>query len=268
MSDNKEVIEKIRSKFLENVEQNSHLYHKKDIELINTNDWWIERFILVNKTEDSALKALIKAMQWRNSYGVNDFNEEYFPKEIYKIGQLARFCKDKEDRQILWAIAKNVHKSAELGTLIRQYTVYQYELIDRQTSHQGWANAVDSNGMGLSNVDLDYSYFLIDVLQNYYPRGFKYMLVIDLPWILNATSKLVLAFMNEEIRKTVKFIKKDELTNYLDNDSIPVHLNGNYSNCLTTIPDGVKPLDQLSHTKFTEDQIKKIYSTFKEELNG
>jgi hypothetical protein len=266
MSENKEIIERIRRSFITECEQNPDLYHKNDVELIRSKDWTIERFVLVNKSEETALRALIKAMQWRKSYGVNDFNDQYFPEEIYKIGLLANFCKDKDDRQVLWQSGKYFHKSAELGQMLRQYTVYQFEKLDRQTSHQGWASVSDSTDMGLSNVELDFSYFLTDVIQNYYPRGMKYMLVIDLPWILNATSKIVMAFMNEELRNSVKFIKKRELPNYLDKESIPVHLDGKNNQKLNQTPEGVKPLDQLTHTKFTSEQIKKIYSTFKSEL--
>ncbi len=92
------------------------------------------------------------------------------------------------------------------------------------------------------------------------------MLVIDLPWILNATTKIVMAFMNEELRNSIKFIKKGELPNYFYHESIPIHLDGKNNQMLNEIPEGVKPLDQLTHTKFTSQQIKKIYSTFKSGL--
>jgi len=266
MSVNKEVIEKLRTNFLAATEETPDLYHKNDLQLVRTNDWWIERFVLSTRSEDAALKALIKAFQWRKSYGVNDFNDQYFPEEIYKIGLLGQFCKDKEGRQVVWNVGKVMHKSAELGLLLRQFTVYQFEKADRQTSNHGWGIVNDPTDSGLSNVDLDYCYFLSDVLQSYYPHGIKYMLVVDLPWILNATSKLILAFMGEELRNTVKFIKKKDLPNYLETDSIPLHLDGNYSQSLTTIPQGVEPLEKWTHTKFTSDQIKKIYSTFKNEL--
>ena len=86
MSVNKEVVEKIRTRFLERVKNNGDSFHCADVEKVKQYDWWIERFVLVTKTEETALKMLVKALEWRKSFGVNDFTEEYFPEEMYKIG--------------------------------------------------------------------------------------------------------------------------------------------------------------------------------------
>ena len=87
MSCSKEAIANLRSKFLAEAQQNPNKFHPKDVERVKTNDWPIERFLLVNKSEDSALAALTKTMEWRKSYGVNDFTDESFPEEVYKIGR-------------------------------------------------------------------------------------------------------------------------------------------------------------------------------------
>jgi len=223
MSVNKEVIEKIRTSFLALVQENSDKFHPADVERVKENDWWIERFVLVNKSEEAALKALVKTMEWRKTFGVNDFTDDYFPQEIYKIGLYHTNFKDKEDRPVMWGRIGMYHKS-ELTPLIKKFLVYQFEKLDRQTSHQGWATISDSTGSGLSNIDMDFSNFMTDILQTHYPRGPKYMAVVDLPWILNATAKLVMSFMNEELKNSIKFIKKDELPQYIGTEYIPVHL--------------------------------------------
>lgn len=149
---------------------------------------------------------------------------------------------------------------------MKQYVIYLIEKLDSQTSHEGWATVVDSTGSGLSNVDMDFIKFMIEILQTYYPRGHKYIAVVDLPWILNATAKLIVSFMNEELKTRMKFTKKEELTQYMDCQCIPIHLKGSYDKDLVVIPEGVNTLEQLSHTKLSADQIKKIHSIFKSEL--
>ena len=124
----------------------------------------------------------------------------------------------------------------------------------------------DNIGINLSNVDMDFTNFLTDVLQTHYPRGLKYIAVVDLPFILNATMKLIMAFMNEELKSTVKFLKKDELTQYLLPNHIPVHLKGSYDKEIEYMPSGAKPLEQIGG--FTAEQIKKIRSAFKDELKA
>lgn len=266
MSADKEIIKTVRRQFLNDYESNKDLYHEKDIENVRENDWPVERFVLVHKTEDLALKALIKAMRWRKSFGVHTFNDQYFPLEVYKLSEWFSYGTDKDGRPVLWFQGKNHYKSAELGTLIRQFTVYQFEKLDSQTSYQGWSIVNDPTNMGLSNVDMDFSNFMIDVLQSYYPRAAKYMAVVDLPWILNATSKIIMAFMSEELRNNVKFIKKDELLNYLNADVIPKHLGGNNCNNMNKIPENAKKLTEMPDLGLTAKQIDKIYSTFKSAL--
>ena len=86
MSCSKESIGNIRNKFLADAQQNPNKYHQKDVERVKSNDWPIERFLLVNKSEDTAFAALIKTMDWRKSYGVNHFTDDSFTEEVFKIG--------------------------------------------------------------------------------------------------------------------------------------------------------------------------------------
>ena len=172
---------------------------------------------------------------------------------------------DKEDRQLVWARIGRYHKS-ELTPLIKKYLVYWFEKLDRQNSHQGWASIIDSTGAGLSTIDIDFCFFTVEVLQNYYPRGLKYICVVDLPWILNATAKLVLSFMNEELRNCVKFIKSEELPQYVNSEQIPVHLKGTYEKDMDYVPKEVRKLEELTHTHYHPEQIKNIRSAYKTEL--
>ena len=107
---------------------------------------------------------------------------------------------------------------------------------------------------------------MTEVLQNYYPRGIKYQAVVDLPWILSATGNLMMSFMNEELKNSVKFLTSDDLHQYLDQEYIPVHLKGTYDKDMVSVPEGVKTLEELTHTQFSAEQIKKIRAAFKSEL--
>ena len=166
---------------------------------------------------------------------------------------------------MLWVRFSRYHKS-DLTPLLKQFVVYQFEKCDSQTSNEGWAMIADSTGSGLSNIDMDFHNFLTDLIESHYPRGLKYIAVVDLPFILNATMKLIMGFMNEELKSTVKYITKDELTQYLDPCHIPIHLKGSYDKQIAYMPSGAKPLEQIDG--FTAEQIKKIRSVFKDELKA
>ena len=108
--------------------------------------------------------------------------------------------------------------------LIKEFTAYKLDVLDRQTSHEGFVDMIDATGAGISNVDLDYFYTLISVLHNYYPYGTKYIMPVNLPFILDATFRTILAVSNQEIKKRFKSISKEELKQYLNPQYIPDHL--------------------------------------------
>ena len=82
----KEVIARILTAFLALVENDKELYHPKDVEMVQSNDWWIERFNYTGeRNEQQILTALNAAMDWRKTYGVNDWTEEQF-KDIKETG--------------------------------------------------------------------------------------------------------------------------------------------------------------------------------------
>ena len=141
-----------------------------------------------------------------------------------------------------------------------------FEKLDRETRDQGWAIISDATGAGLSNVELDFLLLITVILQNHYPRGPKYNAFVDLPFILNPMVGRVVSFMNEELKNATKIIKNSELTEYIDKEYIPVHLKGTFDKEVVFIPDGVKPLEELTHFELSAEQIAEIRNTFKAEL--
>ena len=87
MSISREVIARVRTRFLAQVRDNPNNYHPSDVQRVATNDWWVERFVLVNSSEDHAIRHLLTTMEWRMRFGVNDNTYDSFPKELYQIGK-------------------------------------------------------------------------------------------------------------------------------------------------------------------------------------
>ena len=72
-----QLITKVLTAFLAIAQKDSNKFDKRDIENLNkTNHWRVERYVLIHKTEEDALKALTTAMEWRKSFGVNDIDEK------------------------------------------------------------------------------------------------------------------------------------------------------------------------------------------------
>ena len=72
MSVKKELISRILTAFIALAQTDKQFFHPKDVEMVQLNDWWIERFITDNSTEESVKRRLVDTMEWRKEYGVND----------------------------------------------------------------------------------------------------------------------------------------------------------------------------------------------------
>lgn len=85
---NKELIERVLTAFLVLAQKEPGRFDPRDVRMVKTKQWWTERHILNSPTEAEAIKTLIETMEWRKSYGINDFKEDSFPKELHDLGHL------------------------------------------------------------------------------------------------------------------------------------------------------------------------------------
>ena len=76
MTVSKEVIARILTSFLALALKDKQLFHPKDVEMVQSNDWWIERFFIRNRTEEQVRTALIETMEWRKEFGIHDLQED------------------------------------------------------------------------------------------------------------------------------------------------------------------------------------------------
>jgi hypothetical protein len=258
---NMKAIENIRTKFLTEFETNPQLYHQIDVERVRSENWQIERFILDTETEDEAYKALTKSLQWKNSFGLHERNDQYFPKEFFIIFGLEKHSRDKSGRIVMWNSLKNYRKISELSLLFQQFLAHQIEKLDREAGNKGWISVNDANGTGMTNVDMSLSKFRVELL-NYYPQGLRLSLNVDMPWILMSVFKIVINFMNKKFRDSAILIKREQLTDFIDIDLIPVSFGGKRER-VNDILEKYSPLHQLNHFGLNEKQIDNFYNTYK-----
>jgi hypothetical protein len=229
---------------------------------VRTDSWQIERFVLdqENHNEDKAYESLIKALQWKKSFGIHDRSDQYFPKEFYELHAIEMYGHDKKGSIIQWERTRNFKKILDFVNLEQQFAAHIMEKMDSEGSRNGWTLITDTSGSGLANVSLEMQRFKIDLLQ-YYPQSIRNNIVIDLPWILNPVVKIIMSFLTPKLKDCVKFIKREQLTDFVDIDWIPVCLNGNREK--RVYPVGLIPLERSTHLGLNDKQIDKFYDTFK-----
>jgi hypothetical protein len=256
------IVKSIRKKFFNEYELNPELYHEIDVNRVRTDNWQIERFVLdqENANEDKAYESLIKALQWKKSFGIHDRSDQYFPKEFYELHAIEMYGRDKEGRIILWERTRNFKKILDFVNLEQQFIAHKIEKLDSEGSRNGWTLVSNTMGSRLRNINLEKYRFKIGLLQ-YYPQGLRSAFIVDLPSNMNSIMEIILSYMSPKTRECVKFIKRNQLTEYIDIDVIPFSLNGNREKKI--FPEGLLPLCKLSHLGLTEKQVDSYYNKHK-----
>jgi len=67
---------------------------------------------------------------------------------------------------------------------------------------------------------------MIDILKDYYPYVLNYILVMDMPWVLNAAWKIIKAWLPAGAVKKIKFVNKNTIDEFVPYDQKFVHWGG------------------------------------------
>lgn len=76
---------------------------------------------------------------------------------------------------------KNQRDQAEL---LRVF-IYWIERLWRQSNYDKFTMIIDLSNSGLSNSDLGYTRTVVNIIKNYYPNTVNYLLIFEMPWVLN-----------------------------------------------------------------------------------
>ena len=61
----------------------------------------------------------------------------------------------------------------------------------REDNGEQFSIVFDCRGAGLKNMDMEFTQFMINTMKEYYPDPLNYILVFEMPWVLNAAFKII-----------------------------------------------------------------------------
>ncbi|XP_030372788.1 motile sperm domain-containing protein 2 [Scaptodrosophila lebanonensis] len=216
-----EQITEVRKRFLEKMEFEppEDAFHDKDIARIKDNDIWLSQLLQVYDLDvEKTLQRLWENCAWRKSFGVNEIDESNVNAEYLHDGQIFVRNKDKDGKPLLILSMKKHSKSQNSDELMR-IIVYWIERIHRENYLEKVTIFMDMSGTGLSNVDLDFIKRIIELFETKYPSAPNYILVHDLPFLLNAAFKIVKTFLPADALEILKVTSKKDITLYVDKDN-------------------------------------------------
>ncbi|KAH8364140.1 hypothetical protein KR084_002954 [Drosophila pseudotakahashii] len=216
-----EQISQVKTSILEKLEKEPPAvpFHPDDLKRITDSDLWITKLLQVYDFDvEKCIIRLWDNLAWRQSFGVYDINETNLNQEYLNDGSVFVHNKDKDGKPLLILTINKHSKSRNQDDLLR-ILVFWIERLQRDSKLDKITLFMDMTGTGLSNLDLDFIKSIIGVFETKYPYVPNYILVHELPFLLNAAFKIVKTFLPAEALKILKVTSKKDLDQYVDKDN-------------------------------------------------
>ncbi|XP_014208541.1 motile sperm domain-containing protein 2 isoform X2 [Copidosoma floridanum] len=219
--DEKAQIRELRDKFLSKLKDGepsgSSDFHPADIERVSSNDDWLRRFLEHNEYNiQDALKMLWESCEWRRNFGTNDITENNVRMDYLEHGVCYSYGKDKDGKK-LFVIKSKLHtKGSKNFAELQRCIVYWFERLEREGNGNQISLFFDMIDVGLSNMDMELTKYLIGLFKNYYPNFLNYIIILEMPWILNATFNIIKSWLPAKALPKIKFVKRATLKEYVD----------------------------------------------------
>lgn len=123
-----------------------------------------------------------------DSSEIPDICEENVRLDYLQEGQMFVRNKDLDGRPLLIFLCKYFIRGAKNMDDLKRCLIYWVERALRDSPGQITVY-FDMQGSGLNNMDMEYTKYLINIFKYYYPNALNYILVYEMPWILNGKHK-------------------------------------------------------------------------------
>ncbi|XP_066250152.1 motile sperm domain-containing protein 2-like isoform X2 [Euwallacea similis] len=241
------LVDELRSVFLKEVEsQELNSVHPKDYERVKTDDHWLRRFLAhCENSIPLTTKMMWTSLKWRKEQQVNDIKESNIKMDIIIKGAFFPYGEDIDGNTLLIFKCKLHSKGGVNVDELRRCIIYWFERTERMTKGEPVSLFFDMDGCGLSNMDLDLIKYLIGLFKDYYPFFLNYIIIFEMPWILNAAFKIVKSWLPEKALEKLKMVGKKDLSNYVPKNQAFTSWGGESTYVFRFISEELQKTDQM-----------------------
>lgn len=238
-------------------------YYNFDLERAMNDSYQVRRFLhKANGSIELAVKSIIASFQWIKSNKLRDLRESDFPGEVFLLGAVFPYEKDKFGRPTNYMRVKNHVLIKELTKLKIQFIYYLALMTDDEAGEDGVTIVVDLNGISISHLDLEMALSLSS-MREHLPYSAAYVILVDLPFIARTGFNLIKYALPTELRELMVVIDRKDLTKYIDINNIPKFLGGKcktpYSGPEMVPPGSITSAEYARKVlKLKSDRIEKI----------
>jgi len=195
-----------------------------DVEKISSDDVYLAKFFrhvfeAPGEQTEAAAKMILNTLKWRKAQEANSIKEADFPPGIFEKGALFSRNRDKDGRKLLvFCVFKHI-KGQEKMEDMKRFFVYMLERLYREEKGEQLTLLFDCRGAGLKNMDMEFVQFIIGTIKDFYPDPLNYILVLEMPWVLNAAFKVIKGWLPPAAVKKIKFLTKTNMNEYVSDEN-------------------------------------------------
>lgn len=227
-----EVVDQLRQMFKQKMEQSAAKippggFHERDLKKIMANDVWLSKFLENNDLDlKKSLEQIWETCVWRKTAKINEISEDNIRMDYVHEGIMMARGRDL-DGKIVFIYRSRLYTrgSRDLDEMKRVF-LYWLERCIREANDDYITFMFELTDAGLSNVDMDLTKYIITTLKSYYPFSLNYILVYDLPWILNATFQIIKRLLPAKAVDRLRNINNKNIRDYIDEDNMLVPWGG------------------------------------------
>ncbi|KAJ6223757.1 hypothetical protein RDWZM_002302 [Blomia tropicalis] len=253
-------INEMRKQFENEIVKHPNDFHPIDIERVRTNDWQTLRFLHRSETVQKAFNRLIETLRWKMMNQLHEINDEDFAREFYQINSIELTGRNSTNQLVVWSTSKYCRDFSELKPHIMKFVIHEIEFLDRQSLDNGIILINDCKYVGLLSIDIDITRYANEIVMKHYPCMIRQNIVINLSMLLDPFYRIILTFMDDEIRDKTKVLNLKNLDQYLDAEFIPVEYGGKRSVHDVRIPNNTKSYMEMPELNLTDAQLKRYKS--------
>ncbi|MEQ2169147.1 Motile sperm domain-containing protein 2, partial [Goodea atripinnis] len=202
-------------------------YDSRDVEKFQQDDALVEAYLTWRLyVVDDALKMIDESLLWRKEFGINDVSESTIPRWMFETGAVYLHGYDKEGNKLFWFKVKLHIKDAKSVVDKKKYVAFWLERYAKKEPGMPLTVVFDMTDSGISNIDMDFVKYVINCFKVYYPKFLSKMVIVDMPWIMNAAWKIVKSWLGPEAVAKLKFASKAEVQTFIGPEYLPPHLGG------------------------------------------
>lgn len=269
----KKLVEATRAALKKKYAKRPESFQKEDYDRMLSDDWTVSRFLLRCRLNPKrAAKLMEQCGKFRHEYKMGISKLSDFPIEFYRAGGLFRYAPDRVGNQTLFLRVKMHRRVPELSQIMKEFILCQLELCDRANNGRGTAVIFDLTQCGLQNVDPGFLFWLVYSFRNYCPKGLSYIIIYNLPWILNATAKLALSWLSSTNRKRLRFVSGEGIKDFIAPENLPDYLGGSCKIDYREVPEGSRLAEETAEehnmTREQSRKVREIYAKFLKEVDS